>query len=68
MSDELPPSMGKVALRALEAHGVLRLRDAAALTKDELRGMHGVGPKAIRVLTEALAEQGLGLKVARKQK
>ena len=68
MSDELPPSMGKVALRALEAHGILRLRDVAALTEQELRDLHGAGPKAIRVLTEAIAEQGLSMKVARKQK
>jgi len=68
MKDDLPPSMGKVALRALAAHGILRLRDVAALTEQGLRGIHGVGPKAIRVLTEAMAEQGLSLKVAQKQK
>lgn len=67
MKDDLPPSMGKVALRALEAQGILRLRDVAALTEQELRDLHGVGPKAIRILEEALATQGLSMKVARKQ-
>ncbi len=49
----LPPGIGKPALRALAAVGVTRLEQAAALSDRELSALHGVGPKAVRLLREA---------------
>lgn len=58
----LPKSIGKPATRALLAAGVTTLDDAARRTESELLALHGVGPKAIRLLRESLAELGMTLK------
>jgi predicted flap endonuclease-1-like 5' DNA nuclease len=34
----------------------------AAYTEDELLALHGVGPKAVRILAAALAERGMSLR------
>jgi hypothetical protein len=56
--DELP-NIGKPATRALLGAGVRSLTDVAGRTEVELLALHGVGPKAIRLLSEAMAERGL---------
>lgn len=56
---DLPDSIGKTAARELSHHGIRSLAQAAEHTQKELLAIHGVGPKAIRLLTEALAEKGL---------
>ncbi len=55
----LPPSIGSPAASALLAAGVRDLRDVAALTERELLSWHGVGPKAVARLREAMAAAGL---------
>lgn len=57
-ADELP-RIGQPATRALAAIGVTRLSQVAEHRADDLAALHGVGPKAIRILGEALAERGL---------
>ena len=52
----LPTEIGKPALRALSAAGVTRLIQVAARSDADLLALHGVGPKAVRVLRSALAE------------
>lgn len=54
--------MGKVAPRSLKAHGIMSPREASRFTEKELLAIHGVGPKAIRILKEELAKHGSGLK------
>ncbi len=61
-SKEFPPSMGKPANAALVSQGVTTLRHVAGMTKTELLAVHGVGPKAVRVLKELLAKNGMSLK------
>lgn len=56
---DLPDAIGKTAARELSSHGIRNLADAASHTPKELLAIHGVGPKAIRILTEALAEKGM---------
>ncbi|WP_460690179.1 hypothetical protein [Nesterenkonia suensis] len=56
---DLPDSIGRTAVRELSHHGIRSLAQAAAHTPKELLAIHGVGPKVIRLLTEALAENGL---------
>lgn len=56
--DEIP-KIGAPANRALDLAGHTTLTAIAGLTKKDLLDLHGVGPKAIRILREALAERGL---------
>lgn len=59
---DLPNEIGKTAARELAVHGVASLRQVAVRTKKELLAIHGVGPKAIRILEGALAAKGLGFR------
>jgi predicted flap endonuclease-1-like 5' DNA nuclease len=56
---ELPRGIGQPATRALNGEGITSLEQAAAYTEAQLLALHGVGPKAIRVLREAFAEHKL---------
>lgn len=58
---ELPASMGKVSRRELALHGLTRLEQFDGLSEKALLEIHGVGPKAIRILREHLASTGLTL-------
>ena len=55
----LPPGIGAPATRALTAAGYTRLDQLAGVPERQLGDLHGVGPKALRILREALQEQGL---------
>ena len=58
----LPLRIGRPALRALGAAGVSSLTDLADLREVDLLHLHGVGPRAVSILREALAEVGLALR------
>ncbi|MBN0040565.1 DNA-binding protein [Cellulosimicrobium cellulans] len=47
--------MGRPATRALAGAGITTLSDVARLSDRELLALHGVGPRAVRILREALA-------------
>lgn len=53
------PRIGTPATRALATIGVTRLEQLSDFTQAEIADLHGVGPKAIRILNEALARRGL---------
>ena len=53
------PRIGAPATRALALVGVTRLEHVTRWNEADLLKLHGVGPKAIRVLREVLAERGL---------
>lgn len=55
---ELTPRLGKVARRELAIHGITRYEQLTSRTAAELLAIHGVGPKAVRILAEELAERG----------
>ncbi|SCL39429.1 hypothetical protein GA0074692_5360 [Micromonospora pallida] len=55
---DLPP-IGRPANSALLAAGVTTLAQVAAHSRRDLLAMHGVGPKAVSILADALAERGL---------
>lgn len=61
MSDEseFPAAIGNVARHALGARGITRLAQLTALTSRELLAIHGVGPKAVRILSAELEARGL---------
>ena len=58
--DELP-KIGAPATRALSNAGYTSLRQLAGVPRAELAELHGVGPKALRIIEENLAKQGLRL-------
>lgn len=51
------PKIGAPATRALIAAGYQRLEQLTQVSEAELLQLHGVGPKAIRILREALADK-----------
>ena len=55
---DLPKAIGGPATRALVGAGITTLDQVAALSEARLLAMHGVGPKAARVLSEALSATG----------
>jgi hypothetical protein len=57
----LPRNIGAPATRALTAAGYTELRQLANVPVAELRKLHGVGPRALRLLQEALEQHGLSL-------
>jgi hypothetical protein len=59
---DLPASIGKAATRALANAGLTTLDQVATRTRAELLAMHGVGPKAVRILAETLEEKGMSLR------
>jgi predicted flap endonuclease-1-like 5' DNA nuclease len=59
---DLPNEIGKTAARELANNGITSLRQLASHSRRELLAIHGVGPKAITILGEALAAKALGFK------
>jgi hypothetical protein len=55
------PRIGAPATRALVNIGYTRLDQLDGVPVAELEQLHGVGPKAIRLLQAALEEQGKSL-------
>ena len=56
---ELTPRLGKVATRELALNGYTRYDQLADVAPEHLLTIHGVGPKAIRILEEELGLRGL---------
>lgn len=49
---DIPESIGKPAVRALSAAGIYTLQQVAKMSDQDLLTLHGVGPKAIRILRD----------------
>jgi hypothetical protein len=58
--DELP-KIGAPATRALNNAGYTSLRQLVGVPRAELAKLHGMGPKALRIIEDNLARQGLRL-------
>lgn len=54
------PKTSAPAQRALDSIGVASLEDLTRHTEKEVLALHGMGPKAIRILREAMSAHGLG--------
>jgi hypothetical protein len=57
----LPKGIGAPATRALTAAGYTDLRQTGWSPTSDLKKLHGVGPKALRVLQEELDNAGKSL-------
>jgi hypothetical protein len=60
-TSDLPAGIGAPATRALLGAGYDHLVQLAGIPVAELAALHGVGPKALRLLQEALQAQGMSL-------
>jgi len=57
---EFPRSIGRVAARQLAAHGYTHYDQLTRVSAESLLKIHGVGPKAVAILREELANRDLG--------
>lgn len=55
---DLPP-IGRPANSALLSIGAASLAEVARIGRARLLAMHGIGPKAVRILAEAMDERGI---------
>jgi hypothetical protein len=55
------PKVGAPATRALEAAGYNCLEDLAGASGTALLSLHGIGPRALRILEAALKELDMSL-------
>lgn len=56
---DLPDKLSKPAQRALAAAGYSRLEQFTTLRETEVLKLHGMGPKAMDQIRQALAAKGL---------
>lgn len=56
---DLPTTFGAPARRALIHAGITHLEQLSRVSEGELLKLHGVGPRAIRLLRDILAGHGL---------
>ncbi len=56
------PKVGAPATKALIGAGYTRLEQLAEVTESELLKLHGMGPRGIRILRDALAERNLSFR------
>lgn len=56
------PDIGAPATRALTSEGIDTLEAATTLTEREVLALHGVGPRAVRILAEHLKAAGLAFR------
>lgn len=61
-SGGLPDTLSRPAQRALTGAGVEQLEDVTRFRESEIARLHGMGPKGIRQLREAMDEAGLTFK------
>ncbi|MBB4635397.1 DNA-binding protein [Longimicrobium terrae] len=57
---DLPTTFGAPARRALVNAGITRLEQLSRVSERELLKLHGMGPRAVRLLRDILAGHGLG--------
>jgi hypothetical protein len=59
---DFPKGVAAPALRALKAAGYGELEQLADVPAAELKKLHGMGPKALRAIQEALEHEGMSLR------
>lgn len=60
--DDILPKIGAPATRALASIGITRLAQLADHRAQDLLALHGFGPRAIKLLQEALDAKGLSFR------
>lgn len=62
MATSAIPRIGAPATRALENAGVQGLQELANWSEKDLLALHGMGPRAVGLLREHLADQGVAFR------
>jgi uncharacterized protein YdhG (YjbR/CyaY superfamily) len=62
---DFPHGIGNPAASALKHAGYFKLKQLTKLSETETAQLHGVGPKAVRILKDTLKEKGLSFKPAK---
>ncbi len=65
---DLPAGLSAPALRALNGAGYMRLGQLTRVSEAELKNLHGLGPRGIDLLRNALEEQGLSFAAGKSRK
>jgi hypothetical protein len=55
----LPPGLSQPAQRALAGAGIQTLEQLSQLSENEIKRLHGIGPRALELLRSAMAEKEL---------
>lgn len=55
---DFPQGLSQPALRALATARLTSLKQLTTVTEKEVAGLHGMGPKGVNLLKEALAAKG----------
>ncbi len=63
---DLPEGLAQPARRALAGAGYFQLDQLTRITEEELKQLHGIGPRAMDLLRQALEERGLSFAKYRK--
>lgn len=63
---DFPRGIGNPATQALKAAGYTQLEQLTQVTEKELLKLHGMGPKALGILKEALKAKGMSFAKATK--
>ena len=56
---DFPAGLSAPARRALAGAGYVRLKQLSRVSEAEIKRLHGMGPKGIRLLRQALEAKGL---------
>ena len=65
MKTSLPTAIGRPATNALNSAGVMCLEDLTKITENELKELHGFGPKALRIIKDILKSNNLSFKLSK---
>lgn len=65
---DLPAGLSAPALRALNGAGYIRLEQLTRVSEDELKKLHGLGPRGIDLLRSALNAKGLSFAESKSSK
>ena len=65
---DLPAKLAKPAQRALASAGYVRLAQLTQVSEADLKKLHGMGPKALEQIRQALQAKGLAFAGEKKEK
>ncbi len=57
--NDLPAGLSQPAQRALAGAGIQNLKQLSRFSENEVMRLHGIGPRAMDLLTRSLVEKGL---------
>lgn len=57
-----PAGMSQPSIRALASAGITHFKQLTKFTEAEIAKLHGMGPRGVRILKEAMQEKGMNFK------